>query len=119
MGHRREVFRPRSKRQIRKGIQRSLQEKRFENAARIAAFSYSSRPIADDIAISILATAEAVVLARQLEWRKSTEDLVSAGISIAERKLDSRINRKRRSVVFESIARSVERAREGESARDG
>lgn len=118
MGHRREVFRPRSTKTIKNRIQQSLKEGRFAEAANIAAFSYSSRPIADDFAISMLATAEAITLGRQINWKKITEDLVSAGISIAERKLNSRVNRKRLSIVFESIARSVERARKEESARD-
>jgi hypothetical protein len=117
MGHRREVFRPKSKKKIRSQIQYALTENKFSYAARIAAFEYSSRPIADDFTISILATAEAITLGREVEWKRSTEDLVSAGISIAERKLDSRINRKRRSIVFESIARSVEKSRKKESAR--
>jgi hypothetical protein len=117
MGHRREVFRPTSNRKAKKQIQVLLTENKFANAAKIAAFNYSSRPIADDFAISILATAEAVTLGRQLGWKRSTEDLVSAGLSIAERKLNSRINKKRRSIISESIARSIERARK-ESARD-
>ena len=118
MGHRREVFRPRSTKTIKNKLQQSLKDGRFTDAANIAAFSYSSRPIADDFTISVLATAEAITLGRQLKWKKITEDLVSAGISIAERKLNSRVNRKRLSIVFESIARSVERARKEKSARD-
>lgn len=118
MGHRREVFRPTSKKKIKNRIQLSLRDKKFINAANIAAFNYSSRPIADDFAISILATAEAITLGRETNWKRSPDDLVSAGISIAERKLDSRINKKRRPIIFESIARSVELARKEKSARD-
>ena len=119
MGHRREVFRPRSKKKVRSQIRNALKENEYKRAANIAAFSYSSRPIADDFAISILATAEAITLGRELKWKRSPEDLVSAGISIAERKLDSRINRKRRSVIFESMVRSVvEQVRKEKSTRD-
>lgn len=118
MGHRREVFRPRSKKKVRTGIQLALRERKFSNAVNIAAFNYSSRPIADDFAISMVATAEAITMGRELNWKRSPEDLASAGISIAERKLDSRINRKRRPIIFESILRSVERARKEKSARD-
>lgn len=117
MGHRREVFRPTSSKKIKVQIQQSLQENKFSQAAQIAAFNYSSRPIADDFAISIVATAEAITLARELKWKKSNEDLVSAGLSIAERKLASRVNPKRRSIIFESIVRSVERSRKGESRK--
>lgn len=118
MGHRREVFRPRTRKKVRIRIRQALKEKEYGYAANIAAFEYSSRPIADDFAISILATAESITLGRELSWKRSSEDLVSAGISIAERKLNSRINRKRRSIVFESIVRSVERARKEKSTRD-
>lgn len=117
MGHRREVFRPTTKKKIKSQIQHALVENKFSYAAKIAAFAYSSRPIADDFTISILATAEAVTLGRETRWKKSSEDLVSAGIAIAERKLDSRINKNRLSIVRESITRSVEQARREESAR--
>lgn len=115
MGHRKEVFRPRSKQTVRKYIQQALTEGEYKKAANIAAFSYSARPIADDFAISLVATAEAISLGRGLEWRRSTDDLVSAGLSIAERKLESKVNERRRSIIFESISRSVERARREES----
>jgi len=117
MGHRREVFRPTSSKKIRGQIQQALSESKFADAARIAAFNYSSRPIADDFAISLVAAAEAITLGRQLKWKRSTEDLVSAGLSIAERKLDSRVNPKRRSIIFESIVRSTERARKETATR--
>lgn len=115
MGHRREVFRPRSKQTIRKGIQQALKSGEYKKAANIAAFSYSARPIADDFAISLVATAEAISLGRELKWKRSIEDLVAAGLSIAERKLESKINRRRRPIFFESVSRSVERARKKES----
>jgi len=118
MGHRKEVFRPRSKRTIRKGIQKALLDSEYRKAANIAAFSYSSRPIADDFAISLVATAEAISLGRALKWKKSTEYLVTAGLSIAEDKLESKVNRSRRPIVFESISRSVERTRKEGSAAD-
>lgn len=118
MGHRKEVFRPRSKRTVRKGIQQALRNGEYRKAANIAAFSYSARPIADDFAISLIATAEAISLGKDLRWKRSTQDLVSAGLSIAERKLDSKINRRRRSIIFEGVSRSVERARkEGSEPR--
>jgi hypothetical protein len=117
MGHRREIFRPKSKKKIRAQIQRALTLDNFTVATKVAAFEYSSRPIADDFAISLVSTAEAITLGREVGWKRSTEELVAAGISIAERKLDSKINRKRRSIVFESIARSVEQTRKKESAR--
>lgn len=118
LGHRREVFRPQTKRRVRKDIQKALEDREFEKAVNLAAFSYSARPISDDFAISFVATAEAVSLGRELNWSRSTEDLVAAGISIAERKFEARINRRRRSVIIEAIARSVERARREESSRD-
>jgi hypothetical protein len=115
MGHRKEVFRPRTKQTERKGIEDALRSGEFKKAATIAAFSYSDRPIADDFAISLVATAEAVSLGKELRWKRSTEDLVSAGLSIAERKLDSKVNRRRRPIIFESISRSVERVKKKES----
>ena len=114
MGHRKEVFRPRSRRTVRKHIQQALMDGKYERAANIAAFSYSARPIADDFAISFVATAEAISLGRDLKWKRSTEDLVTAGLSIAERKLESKINRQRRPIIFESVSRSVERTRKEE-----
>lgn len=117
MGHRKEVFRPRSKRTVRRNIQQALIDGKYEKAASIAAFSYSARPIADDFAISLVATAEAISLGKELRWTRSTEDLVTAGLSIAERKLESKVNKRRRSIIFESISRSVERARKEESVQ--
>lgn len=117
MGHRREVFRPRSKRTVRKDIQKALIEGKYERAANIAAYSYSARPIADDFAISFVAAAEAISLGKELKWERATEDLVAAGLSIAERKLESKVNVRRRSIIFDSVSRSVERAKKKESAR--
>lgn len=117
MGHRKEVFRPTSKVKVKNQIQLALKDNNYTLAADVAAFSYSSRPIADDFAISFLATAEAISLGRQLKWERDTEDLVTAGISIAERKMESRINRQRYQIIFEGITRSVERTRKEESSR--
>jgi len=118
MGHRREVFRPTSKKKTKERIQTALTDKNFRLAADIAAYNYSARPIADDFAISLLAAAEAISLGRQLNWKRDAEDLVAAGISIAERKLESKINRKRYPIIFEGIVRSVERTRKEESAHE-
>jgi hypothetical protein len=117
MGHRREVFWPRTKQAIRKGIEEALKGEEFKKAATIAAFSYSATPIADDLAISLVATSEAVILGREVKWKRSTEDLVAAGLAIAEKKMDSKINRYRRDIIFESVSRSVERAKKKRGAR--
>jgi hypothetical protein len=116
MGHRREVFWPRTKKTIRKGIEQALKNEEYEKAAHIAAFNYSVTPIADDLAISLVATAEAISLGRELKWKRSVEDLVAAGLSIAERKLDSNVNRLRKSIIFDSVSRSVDRAKKKEES---
>jgi len=118
MGHRREVFRPTTSRKSRQQIRQALIERDYPSAANIAAFSYSSRPIADDFTIALVSAAEAISLGRKLNWRRDTEDLVADGISIAERKLETKINRHRYPIVFEGIVRSVERARKEESHQD-
>ena len=111
MGHRREVFRPKKRSKIRSQLLTALEENNFKEAAQIAAFSYSRRPIADDFAISFIATAEAIKLGRRLNWDINTDDLAHSGLAIAEKNLETNVNPGRRRTIINSIAKGIEIAK--------
>lgn len=103
---------------MRQGLWRTLDRGEFRRAAEIAAYSYSSKPIADDFSIALVATAEAVKLGRDSGWTRRTEDLAAEGLSVAQKKLDSSVNKARRQTILEAIAKSVELSRKEESQRE-
>jgi len=98
MGHRREVFRPRSRKIVRNQILDAIQNQEYEKAVKIASFSYSRAPVADDFSISFIAAAEAIKIGRELSWSRDSDDLAAIGLVLAETKLDTRVNRRRRSI---------------------
>ena len=84
MGHRREVYRPRSKKQVRNQIFDAIKEKEYEKAVKLASFNYFDAPVADDFAISFIAAAEAILIGRELSWTKAVDDLAIIGLALAE-----------------------------------
>ena len=99
MGHRREVYRPKSKKVVRNQIFAAIQNKEFEKAVKLASFNYFDAPVADDFAISFIAAAEAIKIARELNWSRTSDDLAIIGLSLAETKLDQRVNRYRKNII--------------------
>lgn len=118
MGHRREVFRPRTRRQVRKQIENALKQNAFSKVANLAAYQYSTRSIADDFAIALVAAAEAIALGKQVRWERSDEELVTAGIAIAEKRFECHLSKYRKQIVSEVAEKSVRRARRGGENRD-
>lgn len=113
MGHRREIFRPRTRRQVRVQMENALERKDFGKVAQLAAFQYSARNVADDFAIALVAAAEAIALGKQVNWERSNDELVAAGIAIAEKHFESRLGKYRRDIVSEIVEKSVKEARRG------
>ena len=111
MGHRREVFRPKSKKEVRNQIYDAILNKEFEKAVKLASFNYFDAPVADDFAISFIAAAEAIKIGRELKWSRDSEDLATIGLALAETKLDQRVNRYRRPIILESLSKTVEIAK--------
>ena len=112
MGHRRERFWPKRRSKIRSQIQESINKNKFETAATIAAYSYSRRPIADDFAISFIASVEAIKIGQQENWIRKSEELASIGLEIAETKVEGRVNPRRRRTLLDAIAKSIEKVKE-------
>jgi len=113
MGHRREVYRPKSKKQVRNQIFDAIKVKEFEKAVKLALFNYFDAPVADDFAISLIAAAEAIKIGRELSWTKDNDDLAIIGLALAETKLDQRVNRYRRDAIIESLSKAIELAKRG------
>ena len=116
MGHRREVFRPRSRKVVRNQILTAIQNQEYEKAIKIASFSYSRASVADDFSISFIAAAEAVKIGRELSWSRSSDVLASIGLAVAETKLEVSVYRSRRPIILESLSRAIELARKEESS---
>lgn len=113
MGHRREVFRPRtSKKKIKTSFEQSLKEKEFEKTVQVAISHYTTRSTGLDFATAILATSEALAIAKDLKWKRSTEDIANMAISVAESRTEKRLIPFRRKTVFEQVVKSLEKARE-------
>ena len=113
MGHRREVYRPKTKKFVRNQIYDAIKEKQFEKAVKLASFNYFDAPVADDFAISFIAVAEAIKVGREISWSKNNEDLAVIGLALAETKLDQRVNRYRRDSIIESLSKAIELAKRG------
>ena len=113
MGHRREVFRPRrSKQKIRSSFEQSLEEKEFQKTVQIAISHYTRGSTGLDFATAILATSEALAIAKDLKWRRSSEDIANMAISVAESRTEKRLSKFRRKTVFEQVIKSLQKARE-------
>lgn len=118
MGHRREVFRPRkSRKKIRQSIEQSLKEKEFQKTAQIAISHYTKKSTGLDFATAIIATSEAISIAKDLSWRRSVEDIANMAISVAESKTEKRLSTFRRQTILELVTKSLEKAKE-ESIRE-
>lgn len=111
MGHRREVFRPKSKKEVRDQIYSAINEREFEKAVKLASFNYFDAPVADDFAISFIAATEAIRIGRELFWSRDSDDLATIGLALAETKLDQRVNRYRRQIILDSLSKAVEIAK--------
>jgi len=111
LGHRREVYRPKTKRQVRNQIFEAIKENEFEKAVKLASFNYFDAPVADDFAISLIAAAEAIKIGRELSWTRDSVDLATIGLALAETKLEQRVNRYRRPIILESLSQAVEIAK--------
>jgi len=113
LGHRREVFRPRKRRKkIRESFEQSLKEKEFERAAQIAISHYSTRSTGLDFATAIIATSEAIAIAKELKWSRSLEDITTEAISSAENKTQRKLSEYRRQTIFELVIKSLEKMKE-------
>jgi hypothetical protein len=89
-----------------------LNEKKFEKAAQIAISQYTTKSTGLDFATAIIATSEAIAIAKELNWSRSIEDIAIMAISIAERKTDRRLSEYRRLTVQELVSKSLEKAKE-------
>lgn len=108
MGHRREVFRPRkSKSKIANLVNNKLQEEKFDDAVKITLSNYTGKRVSDAFAISILATAEAMIVAKENNWIRSIEEYALNGIKNAENKINVKLRPFRKQVVFELVTNSL------------
>jgi len=113
LGHRREIFRPRkSRKKIRQSFEQSLSEKEFQKAAQIAVLHYTTRSTGLHFATALIATSEAISIAKDLKWSRSVEDITNMAISVAESRTEKRLPEYRRQTVFEIIRKSLEKAKE-------
>lgn len=113
MGHRREVFRPRTRKQkIRTSFEKSLEEKDFDRTVQIAISHYTTTATGLDFATAVLATSEALAIAKDLKWGRSTEDIANMAISVAESRTEKSLSTFRRKTVFEQVLNTLKRARE-------
>lgn len=116
MGHRKLIFRPRtSRKQIKSSIEQGLAEKEFKKTVQVAITHYTTKSTGLDFATAILATSEAVTIAKDLKWSRSAEDIANMAISVAESRTDKRLSEFRRRTVFEQVVRSLQKAREESS----
>lgn len=116
MGHRKLIFRPRiSRKQIKSSIEQGLSEKEFNKTVQVAITHYTTRSTGLDFATAILATSEAIAIAKDLKWSRSAEDIANMAISVAESRTDKRLSEFRRKTVFEEVVKSLQRAREESS----
>jgi hypothetical protein len=108
LGHRKEIFKPRkSKSKTAPLIQSKLEEKKFDEAIQVTLSNYLDKGASDAFAISLLATAEAIVLAKENNWIRPIEEYVLNGIKNAEIKIDTKLNRFRREIIFELVTNSL------------
>jgi len=112
LGHRREVFRPRvSRKKIKKDFGEKLNEKKFGEAVQLAISHYTTKSTGLDFATALIATSEAISLARDLEWSRSVEDITNMAISVAESRTEKKLSKFRRHTIFELVRKSLEKAR--------
>lgn len=117
MGHRKLVFRPRtSRKQIKSSFEQGLKEKEFKKTVQIAISHYTTRSTGIDFATAILATSEALAIAKDLRWSRSSEDIANMAISVAESRTDKRLSEFRRKTVFEQVVKSLQKTREESSS---
>lgn len=107
------VFRPRSsKKKIRSSFEQSLKEKEFQKTVQVAISHYTTSSAGADFATAILATSEALAIAKDLSWSRSYEDIANMAISVAESRTDKRLSEFRRKTVFEQVIKSLHKERE-------
>jgi len=94
-------------------MENALKRDDFGKVAKLAAFQYSARNRADDFAIALVSAAEAIALGRQVKWERTNDELVAAGIAIAEKRFESRLGKYRKDIVSEIVENSVKEARKG------
>jgi len=108
LGHRREIFRPRiRKSKIESQVNTKLKEKKFNEAVQVTLSHYTGKSVADAFAVSILATAEAIIIAKDKNWDRSIEEFALNGIKNAEKKIHTKLVPFRKQVVFELVTKSL------------
>lgn len=108
MGHRKEVFRPRKgKSKLAPLINSKFEERKFDEAIQITLSNYLDKGVSDAFAISLLATAESIVLAKENNWTRPIEEYALNGIKNAESKIDVKLNRFRKEIIFELVTKSL------------
>ena len=112
MGHRREIFKPRTKKnRISTQFNEKLKQTKIDEAVQIGLAHYSTKSTSDAFATSLIATAEALILANEANWSKPLETFVLRGISRAERKTETRLNKFRKKTIYHLVLDSLKKER--------
>jgi len=108
MGHRKEVYLPRGKSdKFRSKFKQSILDGNYEDAVQISLSQVTTNGTADALAISLIATAEALHSARETNWTSAIESYVQRGISKAEERKQVSLNFYRKELVFELVSKSL------------
>lgn len=117
MGHRREVFKPRKGRKhIESQINQELDKKNFDGVVQTALSHYLTKSSVDTFTLALVATVEAINVARDLNWSRTTEELADIGITLAESKTRIKLTTFNKQIVFNLISKSLQKERAKEES---
>lgn len=108
MGHRKEVFKPRKgKRKIAPRVKKELDENNFDGAVQTALSNYIDKSTADTFSASLLATAEAFIIANNQNWTRPIEEVSYLAIKNTETKRDISLSKFERQTIFNIVSRTL------------
>jgi len=114
LGHRKGILKPRiSKTKISTQFNDKLAQTKIDEAVQIGLAHYSTKSTSDAFATSLIATAEALILAREANWTKPIETYALNGISRAERKTDTSLNKFRKKTIYHLVLNSLKKEKGG------
>ena len=118
MGHRREVFKPRTgKKRIAEPFVDSLNSEDNETAVQIALSHYARKENADAFAVSILAVSEALSFAYRNEWDRANEEYAAIGLAYAEGRIEQELTPFKREIVRDLVIDALDKEIRGRPSR--
>ena len=110
MGHRKEIFKPRTRKsKISTQFNEKLEQSKIDEAVQLGLAHFSTKSTSDAFATSLIATAEALIIAKEANWSKPIETFALKGISLAERKTDTSLNRFRKKTIYHLVLNSLKK----------